>query len=264
MLLRIEVTDENGATRTLRFAQQTVTIGSAADCDVVLAKQPGMMLAAYHTRVERVTRGRCKLARANRGVETLVNGQPITEAIVQPTDLVAIACYKLAIRTEYEDPREADLLAAIARRDDHARAVYADWLESKGDSVRAELVRLQSTVPAPADPEPPARERLRELARQADVEWRTELSCAPIEQCGRDGCPGDWSALATTEELTVRDCTACQKSVRYCSNVFEAASHVLSGGSPVVVDDAHPRRPGDLDRALSPPPPTMNPPAPRR
>jgi uncharacterized protein (TIGR02996 family) len=73
------------------------------------------------------------------------------------------------------DANEATLMLGIQAGDDAAREVYADWLEERGELVRAELLRTQERLVA-TDPfarsyDATLRE-LRGLERRVDPAWR--------------------------------------------------------------------------------------------
>lgn len=152
-------------------------------------------------------------------------------------------------------PREREvergLLAAIAARDDHARLVYADWLEERGDSARAEYVRLQATILAASDASQAAylaylnaAKRLRELAGELGLGWRLQVARPAVEGCRAmlgARCAQDWGQLQPTEQPRVRTCTACDQPVRYC--LTETEAYELEARSQRVVIDFAPFEP---------------------
>ena len=154
------------------------------------------------------------------------------------------------------EPAERELVAAIAGGDDSARPVYADWLEQRGDGLRAEFLRVQQHIfGATADtPEFHAQmTRLRELAQGIDVMWRVAIARPLVERCVgfQAPCPREWAAMAPTERSDVRFCGGCHKQVYYVTTIERARSHALRGNC-IVVDAALVRTPGDLV-----PPPMM-------
>lgn len=158
-----------------------------------------------------------------------------------------------------EDAVEQDLITAIVERHDEAsRQIYADWLESRGDLVRAEFLRLQESLvdARPDQPDFTARtKRLRELATTIDVQWRYDMARAPVEGC-KDArftfqCPRHWSSLEISDRADVRHCSTCNEEVHYCRDVVKARE-LTRKGRCVVVDIVPVRHPYDLQ-----PPPRL-------
>jgi uncharacterized protein (TIGR02996 family) len=76
------------------------------------------------------------------------------------------------------DATELRLLAAIAHHDDMSRVVYADWLEERGETMRAEYLRtLELLITTTADDPllPERADRMRELSAAIDVRWRYKI-----------------------------------------------------------------------------------------
>lgn len=123
------------------------------------------------------------------------------------------------------DPTEQSFLVAIrARPDDSARAVYADWLEERGDSQRATFVRHEGRL---------TDRRL--LLGADDAEWRTIVSRTKPE-CARADCSGRWDTFAadpTDEQL--RTCQNCALAVRYCATQHHV-EHAAWTQAPYVLD----------------------------
>lgn len=147
-----------------------------------------------------------------------------------------------------ERETERDLLAAIAAHDEHARLVYADWLEERGDAARAEYVRLQATILHASDTSQAdylaylnAAKRLRELAGQLALAWRIQVARPCVEGCRAmigARCTQDWGQLQPTDQPRVRTCTACHQAVRYC--LTESEAYELEARSQRVVIDFAP------------------------
>lgn len=151
-------------------------------------------------------------------------------------------------------PVEEDLLASIEAGDADGRTVYADWLESRGETTRAEFLRLQTLLrEVHGDPKRRAKrravtERLRALAGAIDVGWRARVARAPIERCRPQfalACPKDWGSLAPTDRRDVRFCAACQQPVYYSATIREARAHAARGAC-VAIDARLTRTQGDL------------------
>ncbi len=155
------------------------------------------------------------------------------------------------------EPVERALIDAIVGGDEAGRLVYADWLEGRGDTVRAEFLRLQRALDG-MDPKDPAqaellKERMRrlgELAPQVDFAWRRMIARPAVEGCRQVvtdfKCKMDWGALAPTEKPNVRRCGTCGDNVYYVTNLRAARAHVRAGHC-VAVDFKQARRPGDLE-----------------
>jgi uncharacterized protein (TIGR02996 family) len=201
---------------------------------------------------------------------TFVNGRRVTSPLViAEHDLVAIGEIRIAVEDEEApttewapapplDPVEEQLIAAIAARDHASRIVYADWLEERGALARAEFLRVQDRLigTSPDAPEFRAgRERLEELARGLDIEWRYAVGRPAIEGClaFQLQCPKEWGSLASTGHDGVRFCDACAQQVYFCESIGQARAHARRGDC-VAIDPAIGRRPGDLAEPQRPMP----------
>ena len=153
------------------------------------------------------------------------------------------------------DNTEAELLASIARRDEASRLVYADWLEGRGETARAEFLRLQQVLvgPIPVDDAGKAlwkrrSDRLRVLAESIDPAWRVQVARPAVENCDAHfdfACPMEWGQLAPTADANVRTCALCEEPVYYCDSLAVARSHA-SRNRCVALDITIERRPNDL------------------
>jgi uncharacterized protein (TIGR02996 family) len=123
---------------------------------------------------------------------------------------------------------EAALVDAIVTGDVASRMIYADWLESRGDLARADIVRRLAEGAA-LDAE-----LLLALA-PTNVRWRARVLEPPIQQCRNSECPRHWGALERSGRADVRRCDRCAKLALYCVNAAQAAEHKKAGG--VVVYD---------------------------
>jgi len=130
-------------------------------------------------------------------------------------------------------PAERGLLAAMSEGHEASRMVYVNWLERRGEVVRAEFLRLDCIL-AQMSPEDPryahSRRRLLELAPRISIDWRSRVSRSLIEGCttttGR--CPAYWRALPSDSD-DVRSCGVCNERVFYCVTIDLARSRVASG-----------------------------------
>lgn len=98
------------------------------------------------------------------------------------------------------------------------RAVFADWLDERGQRDKAELLRLVSGA------QPPDAARVAALARQVDPVWRAIVSRAAIDRCDARfafRCPLRWESLASTDDARVRRCGTCQREVYFCTDLDE-------------------------------------------
>jgi uncharacterized protein (TIGR02996 family) len=166
-----------------------------------------------------------------------------------------VATGRLAGSYNARDRVEAELLAVLhaSPKDEHARAVYADYCEQHGRIDRAALLRGE-----------PAACELR------DARWRAVVADRPIAHCGfRDSftnrppgaphkkplvwadCNRSWRTLDRTDDDLVRRCpneglrasggvasqNGCGGLVRYCTTVAEiaAAARTHTG---IVIDSA--------------------------
>ncbi len=150
---------------------------------------------------------------------------------------------------------ETELLAAIARHDEAARLVYADFLEARGELARAEFLRLQQALVGtpPTDVAGKAlwkrrSERLRELAEHVDQEWRVAVARPLVENCDAHfdfACPMEWGQLTPTDDPGVRACNLCDELVYYSTSISIARKHAAMNRC-VAVDIVVERRPHDL------------------
>ncbi|MEO7734857.1 MAG: TIGR02996 domain-containing protein, partial [Kofleriaceae bacterium] len=99
---------------------------------------------------------------------------------------------------------ERGLLDELAGGDAASPTVYADWLEERGDPLRAEWLRVQDELHAMTPGEPDHighTARLAALATQTEVGWRVRVARSAIERCASAfafRCPKEWSQLAPT------------------------------------------------------------------
>jgi len=152
--------------------------------------------------------------------------------------------------TTHISPAERGLLAAMSEGHEASRMVYVNWLERRGEVVRAEFLRLDCVLAqiSPEDPRYAAtRRRLLELAPRISIDWRSRVARSLIEGCttttGR--CPAYWRSLPADAD-DVRGCGVCGESVFYCMTVDLARSR-RAAGQRVALDLTCERFHGDLD-----------------
>ena len=150
--------------------------------------------------------------------------------------------------TSHISPAERGLLAAMAEGHEPSRLKYMEWLERRGEAVRAEYLRLDHLLATmtPDDPRRPATFlRLREVAERISIDWRSRVARARIEGCGAAQCPAYWRALPNDSD-DVRPCGVCFDDVYYCATV-ELARARIHNGQRVAIDLACERWPGDVE-----------------
>ena len=142
------------------------------------------------------------------------------------------------------DPTEQQLVGAVRSGDPAARQVYADWLEQHGFASRAAYIRDETT----AAPE--------------DRSWRVVISRAKLLACNETQCESRWDRLPGDHEEQ-RTCATCNKVVRYCETIADVEKHL---GHVMAIDPSLPydQALARYERWKNAPPPTMNPPPPRR
>jgi uncharacterized protein (TIGR02996 family) len=265
--------------RTFTFTGDAVVIGRAPDADLVLDRDG---VAPRHVGITR--RGGELIA------EDLRTGvMKLPTRALRPGAQVRVAGMSLQISLaelapeHVEAETEQRLLAELRQRPDDpgTRAVYADWLEERGQAPRAEFLRLQLAAGAAASAADPdfarASARLAELAPEVGDGWRVRVAMSFIEPrtcptrrpAGRWRepepavslelvCPMRWDKLEPTDREGARRCRACNTEVTYCTTIEQAAT-AAQAGRCIAIDLGTPREPYDLER-----PAMMGRPAPPR
>jgi hypothetical protein len=150
--------------------------------------------------------------------------------------------------TSHISPAERGLLAAMAEGHEPSRLKYMEWLERRGEAVRAEFLMVDHAL-ATMTPDDPRRAptflRLRELAQRISIDWRSRVARSRIEGCGAAQCPGFWRALPNDSD-DVRPCGVCYDDVYYCATV-ELARARIHNGQRVAIDATCERWPGDIE-----------------
>lgn len=115
--------------------------------------------------------------------------------------------------------------------DDNAmRMVFADWLEERGRSNKARVVRLLADPP---DEGTHAAHELRVASSHLEPDWLAIVSRTPIDGCPAPvqdikfnfRCPLSWDTLTTTDAPRVRDCDRCKRQVFFCTTLHEVRAH---------------------------------------
>ena len=257
-MFAVVVSSPSGVQQRFVFDKQEITIGRVPGNDVVL---PHGSVSRRHARIA-IRDERIILVDLRSTNGTFVNGRRLTGPLaITEQDLITIGEIRILVEEEEGpttewfpapplDPVEEKLIAAVAARDHASRVVYADWLEERGDHARAEFLRIQDRLigTSPDDPAFHAgRERLEELARGIDVEWRYAVGRPAIEGCFafQLPCPKEWGSLEPTDRDDVRFCDVCAQRVFYCESITEARAHARRGDC-IAVDAAIRRWPDDL------------------
>ncbi|MBX3157431.1 MAG: TIGR02996 domain-containing protein [Deltaproteobacteria bacterium] len=160
--------------RRLTFERAELKIGSDPGNDVVVPDA-----ARWHAQLF-VRNGELVIADLRRS-GTYVNGAPIDglTPLDAERDVVAIGSARIRFEPDDEtptnewgaqvtpvfEPVEARLLDALGE-DSASYEVYADWLEQRGDHVRAELLRVRHALVLAPEHDAVARRRLRTRLRQ--------------------------------------------------------------------------------------------------
>jgi uncharacterized protein (TIGR02996 family) len=141
------------------------------------------------------------------------------------------------VRTARESIEQL-LIDAIIAGDAASRLVYADWLEERSETARAELLRLQELL-ADIDATDSDRRtqfqgavrRLGELASDIDPEWRLLVGRPRVELCRQSSarCAQDWGTLMPTGDPSVRCCRICSEHVYYANSCAEGNAHARAG-----------------------------------
>lgn len=141
--------------------------------------------------------------------------------------------------------------------DDTPRMIYADWLDERNDS-RSQFLRLDlrlSRLAADDAQVEPLQLQRSKLIRRLDRQWVSLLARSPIELCPQKVefkfmCPKRWENLQPFgDDLSVRYCDQCGKSVTYCLTMDDVRYRVR--GQCVAIDSGVQRRAGDLENLES-------------
>jgi uncharacterized protein (TIGR02996 family) len=241
------------------YAFHHILLGGAPHCSVVL---DGSGIAEEHARILHDD-GAVIVVAIDRALVAVDGANVHAKQLVRPDSRITIGDYtihaeRMTARTvegaapiRIRSPEERLLLDAIARGDRHSRIVYADWLEGRGDILRAEYLRIQSYLYDAADDDPTivARgDRMRELAAAIDdLAWRTRVAMQEVDSCAFElSCPRAWDRMTATDRDGVRHCSTCERDVRYCTTAEEARGWAARGAC-VALDITAPRWNGDLD-----------------
>jgi uncharacterized protein (TIGR02996 family) len=242
-VLAIHYCRQDERTRRHTTERTEIAIGRDLSNDLVLADPT---VADHHCQIMDHSDGWI-LEDLGSGCATIVNGARIRQpTVVRQGDRIYVGAFvlELEVLDSRIGPVEAGLLEGIARGDDSYRTVYADWLEERGETARAEFVRLQQEIiEAPMDTAVEkvafvARSRrLRDLAASLDLEWRFQVARPVVEGCRvafEIPCKMDWGTLEPTDQRDVRMCNTCRKAVHYCLDEDEAFDHADQGHCVVV------------------------------
>jgi uncharacterized protein (TIGR02996 family) len=251
--------DWHGSRRFL-FPLQTIWIGTARSNDLALSGPDIDERHACFVIYDRTTAIRVMSQR----FPTYLGTRRVPAGIdVRERDTVSIGAYRLtasrvafasvAAQEAYTatDPVEQALLQAAATGDAQSREVYADWLEERGELVRASFLRVQDQLVGVRPDDDRFRvltAQLGALAAQIDAGWRIRIASPSVERCGAAfdfRCPMTWSALQPTARDGVRHCNGCQRDVYYALSVGEARAFAKQGHC-VALDAASARWPRDL------------------
>lgn len=109
--------------------------------------------------------------------------------------------------------------------DAEVRLVYADWLEERGEALKAALVRWFAE--SREEPE------LVLVDEDLDPTWLALVSRLAIDRCAgpklRFQCPEQWSTLEPTDDARVRFCGACERKVYFCATRADIRERARSG-----------------------------------
>jgi uncharacterized protein (TIGR02996 family) len=262
-VISLVVIAEDGSHRTEWFHKPEVMFGRVSGNDVVLASSA---VSKRHARLV-LKDGKHIIVDLKSTNGTFVNNRRLASPLViTETDHIHIGTFRIEIVPYDARPHDDDdtvkvdivelrLLANVATHEPGAREVYADWLDERGDAIRAEYVRLSDQLAASTgDVRAGHQRRLGVIGERLDPEWRIKLARPAIENCDREHCPGDWGELSGSRELMTRSCTHCQRRVLYSTEVVHAHHHVRQG-FPVVLDLSCPRSRGDLRSSPTAPAP---------
>lgn len=235
-MIRVDVVDGE-STRTFTFSVPSVIVGTV-DAELVLD-------------ASQIAQSRIRLTeRAGAIVVEDVRGRHPSRT-VETGAVLRLA--KIELRVFVIDETEHGFLTELRAAPDSApaRSVYADWLEQRGQTARAEYLRSQLAAAAAKTPTEPAflnaASRIRQLSRQVGDEWRADVGMVFVEHCpvspntptypsfddGELGlelvCPMQWEKLSPTARDGVRACGVCNKEVTFCTSYRDVVSLVHSG-----------------------------------
>jgi uncharacterized protein (TIGR02996 family) len=231
-MLRFVIRTSDDHTTSHTFDRREVTIGSIPGNDIVLGQSH---ISRRHARIV-LKDDKVIVVDLKSTNGTLVNGHRITyPLVVKETDEIAIGdyfitCYPARVaewRPSETELRFVQLIEQQPQIDDE-RIVYADWLEETGQLERAEFLRIQIQLRTLSETDLRTHvlgERMHELARTIDSQWRVVVARPAIENCGvrfELRCPKRWDRLVATDDPTVRNCEGCHRQVHYVTTLDEA------------------------------------------
>jgi uncharacterized protein (TIGR02996 family) len=193
-----------------------------------------------------------KVPSAPRFSESVMRGLGDGDFLNEPTGFERDSESEIEDRAmAHVSPAERGLLAAMSEGHEPSRLVYADWLARRGEVARAEFLRLDHALVAMSPLDERflwSLHRLRELAPQISVDWRSRVARSAIEGCLARGvaCPGEWRRLPTDHD-DVRTCGACGEAVYYCATI-QLAQELIQQGQRVAIDITCNRWSGDLGK----------------
>jgi hypothetical protein len=229
---------EEDWTRRRACAGPRISVGSGADNDIIL-DGPGIL--PQHLSLQRdgdniyLALPNTKVRLLGRNEQFPVGKSWLLWARPLPNlEAVGVARFKAG----------SDERRHLDARHPGADEVYADWLEERGESARAEFLRQQRN---PVDAS-----RLEALADEVDASWRMLAARPRIEACATEfafRCPKTWDSLARTKRPEIRHCSECDKDVHYSLTVVEARAHAAQGRC-VALDITTARWPDDLSSSF--------------
>ncbi len=193
----------------------------------------------------------------------VINGVQLKETSLRrqlrADDLVVWRDSAFVLSNSVEPSKEEQRVLAIIQTDPTERAVYADWLETRGADQCAEYVRLCGEAETGA-----RTERMASLASRISISFRAMVATGQIERCHVEACPGRWESLPFSaaepqgfealnpaislstrlapSSYSTRHCQVCKSGVRFIAR--PALAHSISG--PVVIEPSCARKQGDL------------------
>lgn len=234
------VIETSDALQVVDLAGTAYVLGRAADCDICIKDN---RISRRHAFLSR-SGDAWTITDSGSASGTWVNRQRVRSHQLAPGDVIVVGSVVVRFReAEPVSEEELAIVRSVKQGDEAARAVYGDWLESRGLPLSAQYVRAEDAYAHSKSEQ--HRAELRALSSQVDARRRALVARTPVDACGSRDCPREWDKLELTPNARERSCPACRRVVTFCDDLREARQLALER-QPVAIEPARERLPDDL------------------